>query len=123
MLSPNDGERRHQVRLAVHLPCSRARRWWAGAWHEIAAEIVDVSSRGLGVWVRQPVHLGDRLSLMLPLDDGEPDLRVTVELRHVRHDPQSATWRGGGLFKTLSPAEHERIVRFVFSELRPRQRL
>ena len=29
----------------------------------------------------------------------------------------------GGLFKTLAPLDHERVVRFVFGELRSRQRL
>jgi PilZ domain-containing protein len=119
---PED-ERRHQVRVAVKLTCDRARRWSTGAWHDLHADVVDMSSRGVGLCVDSPVQVGDRLSLAMALHDGDPDLRVTVELRHVRPDRQGGTWRAGGLFKTLSPADHERVVRFVFGELRSRQRL
>jgi len=81
----------------------------------------DVSSRGVGLHVRDEVRVGDRISLILPLEDGQPDLRLTVEVRHVHHQPTSALpYRAGGLFRTLSPGDHERIVRFVFAELRSR---
>jgi PilZ domain-containing protein len=119
---PED-ERRHQARVAVQMAVSRARRWSEGAWREIGAEIVDLSSRGVGLSLEQPAHLGDRLSLSVPLNDAAPELRVTIELRHVRADANSGRWRAGGLFKTLAPRDHERVVRFVFGELRSRQRL
>lgn len=119
---PED-ERRHQARVNVQIAVSRARRWSQGAWREIGAEVVDLSSRGLGLRLEQPAQLGDRLSLSVPLNDGEPALRVTIELRHVRADANTGHWRAGGLFKTLAPLDHERVVRFVFGELRSRQRL
>ena len=119
---PED-DRRRQARVVAPMTCSRARRWWTGAWHDLGADVVDVSSRGLGLCIDQPVKVGDRLSLVLPLNDGEPDLRVTVELRHVRRDEPTSTWRAGGLFKTLAPVDHERIVRFVFGQLPSRPRL
>jgi c-di-GMP-binding flagellar brake protein YcgR len=119
---PED-ERRHQARVAVQIAASRARRWSEGAWREISAEIVDLSSRGIGLSLEQPAQVGDRLSLSVPLNDGGPELRVTIELRHVRPDAKSGHWRAGGLFKSLAPRDHERVVRFVFAELRSRQRL
>ena len=119
---PED-DRRHQARVNLRLRPRRARRWSAGAWREVGAEIVDLSSRGLGLRVDQSVHIGDRLSIEVPLEDGEPDLRVTIELRHVRADAGGASWRAGGLFKALPPAQHERVVGFVMRELSARHRL
>jgi hypothetical protein len=67
------------------------------------------------------VQLGDRLSLVLPIGDGKPDLRVTVEVRHVRDMGEGEQrWRAGGPFRSLAPADHERVIRFIFAELRAR---
>jgi len=117
---PED-ERRNQVRVPLQLRATRARRWTAGAWHDLDATLVDLSSRGVGVNLDQEVHLGDRLSLAVPLGDGQPDLRVTFEVRHVRptNKPGQA-WRAGGLFRTSTPADHERVIRFIYAELRSR---
>ena len=50
------------------------------------------------------------------------DLRITLEVRHVRPDSRTeSTWRAGGLFRNLLPADHERVIRFIFAELRSRQ--
>jgi hypothetical protein len=117
---PED-ERRNQVRVPLRLRASRARRWMAGAWHDLQATLVDLSSRGIGVSLDHEVQLGVRLSLMVPLNDEYPDLRVTVEVRHVHRDPKSEIWRAGGLFRNLQPAEHERVIRFIFAELRSRR--
>jgi c-di-GMP-binding flagellar brake protein YcgR len=118
---PED-ERRNQVRVPLNLRATRARRWAAGAWRDLDATLVDLSSRGVGVSLDQEVQLGDRLSLSLPLGDGQPDLRVTFEVRHVRpHSKPGQAWRAGGLFRTLTPADHERVIRFIFAELRSRQ--
>jgi hypothetical protein len=119
---PED-ERRHQARVSLHLPASRARRWVGGAWRDLRADVADLSSRGVGLRLDQEVHLGDRLSLSVPLGDGEADLRVTVEVRHVRQDARTGEWRAGGLFRTLSAVDHERVIRYVFGELRARERL
>ncbi len=117
---PED-ERRHQVRVPVQIRPRMARRWSAGAWREVEATIDDVSSRGVGLHLRDEVRVGERVSLVLPIEDGQPDLRLTVEVRHVhRQQSQPLPWRAGGLFRTLSPGDHERIVRFVFAELRTR---
>jgi PilZ domain len=115
-----EAERRHQVRVPLELRVTRARKWSAGAWRDLNATVVDLSSRGVGVRVDQAVALGDRLSLMIPLDDGSPDLRITVEVRHVRPDPHAGVWHAGGLFRTLAPGDHERVIRYVFAELRAR---
>jgi len=116
-------ERRHQARVPLELPISRARRWSEGAWREIGATVVDLSSRGVGLRLDRRVQVSDRLSLLIPLGDGSPDLRVTVELRHVRADAAAGVWHAGGLFRTLAPGDHERVIRYVFGELRSRQRL
>jgi c-di-GMP-binding flagellar brake protein YcgR len=115
-------ERRNQVRVPLNLRATRARRWAVGAWRDLDATLVDLSSRGVGVILDQQVQLGDRVSLSLPLGDGQPDLRVTFEVRHVRPEAKVAhTWRAGGLFRTLTPADHERVLRFIYAELRSRQ--
>ena len=86
--------------------------------------MVDLSSRGVGLSLSQAVNLGDRLSLAIPLADGGPELRVTVEVRHARQDaPDTRACRAGGLFRNLLPADHERVTRFIFAELRSRQPL
>jgi hypothetical protein len=135
-----EDERRNQMRIQLSVPVTRARRWLGGAWHEVAATVVDLSSRGVGVTLDQQVHVGDRLSLAVPLTEGTPDLRVTFEVRHVRPEGfgrpplggtldqaslvvQSARqpWRAGGLFRNLSLTDHERVIRFIFAELRARR--
>jgi len=116
-----EGERRHQVRVPLQLRASRARRWSAGAWHDLDATVVDLSSRGVGLKLDREVGLGDRVSLLLPLADGKPELRTTVEIRHVRVDSKRAEWRAGGLFRNLPSADHERVIRCIFAELRSRR--
>jgi PilZ domain-containing protein len=116
-----EDERRHQVRVPLDLPTSRARRWATGAWRDLPANVIDLSSRGVGLRVGQAVQIGDRLSLLIPLNDGQPELRVTVEVRHVRASGDH--WLAGGLFRTLAPGDHERVIRFVFGELRQREGL
>jgi hypothetical protein len=117
---PED-ERRHQVRVPLKIRTSRARRWVGGAWRDLEATVIDLSSRGMGLSLDQEVHIGDRLSVVVPFGAGNPDLRVTVEVRHIRKDPGAAqSWRAGGLFKNLPPQDHERVIRYIFAELRAR---
>src|SRR5579859_2905834 len=112
-------DRRHQARVPLHIRALRARRWVGGAWHDLEATVVDLSSRGVGLSVNQQAQIGDRLSLTVPLDPGGPDLKVTLEIRHIQVDARApATWRAGGLFRNLLPADHERVIRFIFAELR-----
>jgi hypothetical protein len=76
----------------------------------------------VGLNLTQQAQVGDRLSLVVPLDDGSPDLRVTLEVRHVRPNARTeGTWRAGGLFRNLALLDHERVIRFIFAELRSRQ--
>jgi c-di-GMP-binding flagellar brake protein YcgR len=120
---PED-ERRHQIRVQLRIKAPRARRWVGGAWRDLEATVVDLSSRGIGLLVDHAVQLGERLSLVLPLADGEADLRLTVEVRHAKPDPNAdGTWRVGGPFRSLTPQDHERVIRFIFAELRARQPL
>jgi c-di-GMP-binding flagellar brake protein YcgR len=110
------------VQLRIKSP--RARRWIGGAWRDLEATVVDLSSRGIGLLVDSKVQIGERLSLVLPLVDGEADLRLTVEVRHAKPDPNAAGfWRVGGPFRSLTPQDHERVIRFIFAELRARQPL
>jgi hypothetical protein len=120
-----EDERRHQVRVPARIRSNRSRRWVGGAWRDLEATVVDISSRGVGLSLDQEVRLGDRVSLSVPLADGQPDLRLTVEVRHVRREagsaePASSLWRAGGLFRNLAPLDHERVIRFIFAELRSR---
>jgi hypothetical protein len=114
-------ERRLQVRVPMQITPTRARHWVGGAWRDIDAKLVDLSSRGVGLSLTSEVQLGARLSLVVPLADGHPDLRLTVEVRHVRRTGKpEQPWRAGGLFRTLSQPDHERLIRFIFAELRSR---
>jgi hypothetical protein len=114
-----ESERRHQARVRLNLPVTRARHWSAGAWRDLNATVVDLSSRGVGLRLDQAVRIGDRLSLLIPLADGSPDLRLTIEVRHVR-PAEPGQWHAGGQLRTLAPGDHERVIRFVFAELRAR---
>jgi c-di-GMP-binding flagellar brake protein YcgR len=119
-----EDERRHQIRVQLRIKAPRARRWVGGAWRDLEATVVDLSSRGIGLSVDHAVQLGERLSLVLPLADGEADLRLTVEVRHAKPDPNAdGSWRVGGPFRSLTPQDHERVIRFIFAELRARQPL
>ncbi len=108
----HEDDRRHQERVPLQLRPNRARRWVTGAWRDVDATVVDISSRGLGLSLNAEVRLGDRVSLNIPLDD-RSDLKVTVEIRHVRPEADAGQWRAGGLFRTLPPADHDRVMRFI----------
>ena len=64
-----ENERREQVRLRVRRPAVSLRCWRNGAWHSLEGEIVDLSSRGIGLELRSRLRVGERLSLLLPVDD------------------------------------------------------
>jgi c-di-GMP-binding flagellar brake protein YcgR len=112
-------ERRNQVRVPLQLQASRARRWVAGAWRDLAATVVDLSSRGLGLTLDHEVAVGDRVSLTMALDQFE--LRTTVEIRHVRADARSGVWRAGGQFRNLPTADHDEVIRFISQRLQAKQ--
>jgi hypothetical protein len=112
-------ERRHQGRIRYHVPATRARRWTGGAWQDLDAQLVDLSSRGVGLVTDRELGVGDRLALVFPLGEGESELRVNAEVRHVRPERgEPGHWRAGGFFRGLPPADHERIIRFIFAEMR-----
>jgi c-di-GMP-binding flagellar brake protein YcgR len=114
----HEGDRRHQQRVPLQLRANRARRWVAGAWRDLEALLTDISSRGIGLSLTDEVRLGDRVSLTVALQGDDADLRVTVEIRHVRPDAQTGRWRAGGLFRNLPPHDHERVMRFIESSSR-----
>ena len=116
-----DDERRVQVRLQVARPVKRARRWYRGAWHDVNAQVVDMSSRGIGLLVDQEVSLSERFGLVFGLEPSDPDIHVNAEIRHVRPERNApGWWRAGAAFRTVAPADHERIIRFIFAEIRSR---
>jgi hypothetical protein len=108
-----EDERRDQARVPLDLRATRGRRWVGGAWRDLEATLVDLSSRGIGMTLDREVKVGDRVSLLVPIDDGSADLRTTVEVRHVRFDASSNMWRAGGLFRNLPADQHERIIRLI----------
>src|ERR1700694_1198741 len=123
----HEDERRHRVRVLLEIRATRARRWVGGAWRDLEATLSDLSSRGVGLSLDHEVNVGDRLSIAAPLGDGSPDLRTTIEVRYVHLHPQSEagaggavapSWHAGGPFRNMSPVDHERVIRFLFAELR-----
>jgi hypothetical protein len=109
----HDEDRRVQERVPLQLRATRARRWVGGAWRDLEATLVDIGPRGVGLSLTGEVRLGDRVSLTVQLPDDVADLRVTVEIRHVRPGTGSGSWRAGGLFRGLPPADHARVMRFL----------
>jgi PilZ domain len=122
----HEDERRNRVRIRLSIRATRARQWLGGAWRDLDATLTDISSRGVGLSLAREVHIDDRLSIAAPLGDGTVDLRATIEVRyahlHTEVDPHSGLsreyWHTGGPFRNMSPPDHERVIRFLFAELR-----
>jgi hypothetical protein len=122
----HEDERRNRVRVRLDIPATRARHWVEGAWRDLDATLSDLSSRGVGLNLAHEVRVGDRLSIAAPLGDGSVDLRATIEVRYVHLHPEVASdagmvppyWHAGGPFRNLSAPDHERVIRFLFAELR-----
>jgi hypothetical protein len=126
----HEDERRNRVRVRVAIRATRARQWIGGAWRELDATLTDLSSRGVGLSLTREVRIGDRLSISAPLGTGTTDLRATIEVRYAHLHPQVQTdggvpqeyWHTGGPFRNMSPPDHERVIRFMFAELRAARR-
>jgi PilZ domain len=122
----HEDDRRNRVRVRLKIRATRARHWVGGAWHDLEATLSDLSSRGVGLSLDHEVRVGDRLSIAARLGDDGVDLRTTIEVRYVHMHPQvpangevaEQSWHAGGPFRNMSPADHERVVRFLFAELR-----
>jgi hypothetical protein len=126
----HEDDRRNRVRVRLKIRATRARQWVSGAWHDLEATLSDLSSRGVGLSLDHEVRVGDRLSIAAPLGNDGVDLRATIEVRYVHLHPQAPangdvlqqSWHAGGPFRNMSPADHERVVRFLFAELRALRR-
>jgi hypothetical protein len=126
----HEDERRNRVRVRLDIPATRARHWVGGAWKDLDATLSDLSSRGVGLNLVNEVRVGDRLSIAAPLGSDTTDLRATIEVRYVHLHPEVKNdtgvlpryWHAGGPFRNLSPVDHERVIRFLFAELRAVQR-
>jgi hypothetical protein len=122
----HEDDRRNRVRVRLDIRATRARRWVGGAWRDLEASVSDLSSRGVGLSLDHEVHVGDRLSIAAPLGGDGANLRATIEVRYVQPQPHAERasgalphlWHAGGPFRNLSPADHERVIRFLFAELR-----
>ena len=108
-----EDDRRRQKRVPIQLQAVCARRWVEGAWRDLEARVIDLSPRGIGLSLDREVRVGDRVSLQIALNDGGPDLRVTVEIRHVHADAGGGQWRAGGLLRNVPQPDFERVSRFV----------
>lgn len=126
----HEDERRNRVRVRLDIPATRARHWVGGAWKDLDATLSDLSSRGVGLNLIHEVKVGDRLSIAAPLGSDSTDLRATIEVRYVHLHPEAAGdagirpqyWHAGGPFRNMSPPDHERVIRFLFAELRALKR-
>jgi hypothetical protein len=122
----HEDDRRNRVRVRLSIPVTRARQWTGGAWHDLGATVSDLSSRGVGLSLDHEVRVGDRLSIAAPLGSGGADLRATIEVRYVHRHPHPEAENGvpvqafhaGGPFRNMSALDHERVIRFLFAELR-----
>jgi PilZ domain len=123
----HEDERRNRVRVRLDIRATRARHWVGGAWRDLEATLSDLSSRGVGLNLIHEVKVGDRLSIAAPLSVGSADLRATIEVRYVHVHSEVAGddsvvvpqyWHAGGPFRNMSAPDHERVIRFLFAELR-----
>jgi hypothetical protein len=121
-----EAERRSRGRVPLAIHASRARRWVGGAWRDLEATLSDLSLRGVGLNLDHEVHVGDRLSIVAPLGDGNADLRATIEIRYAHAEADDGvrppSWHAGGPFRNMSPDDHEMVIRFLFAELRAARR-
>jgi hypothetical protein len=103
-------QRRDDVRARVSLPpVSAVRLDRAGQpMGLLGVQAIDLSAGGIRVTSDEPLHGGDRLRLVLHIDDGEP-LSVTTEILIGGLSAQ-------GRFGPMPDRDRQRIVQFVYRQ-------
>lgn len=114
-------ERRLAERAAVVLPVVGYRYPTTGGGLVLRGTVQDLSSTGLLLGTSERVNLSDRVTLEVPLPDGEGPLRVQVVVVRVQRAPEGShvTWSAGCQFQGLGPAEQTRVASFVAAQRQP----
>jgi cellulose synthase (UDP-forming) len=97
----------HRFPVALAAACSAGR-----ARPEAPARVEDLSREGLAMGVSEPRAVGDRLRIVLLLDDGPIEVEGVVARIEAGHDPGS--WSLGVAFEHLEPGVADAIVEWCF---------
>jgi cellulose synthase/poly-beta-1,6-N-acetylglucosamine synthase-like glycosyltransferase len=101
------------VRFSHRFPVAVQAGYAAGHGRaETPAEVEDISREGLSMRASTPHPVGDRLRIVLLLDDGPVEVTGTVVRAEAGHDP--ASWRIGVAFDGLEPAVADTIIAWCF---------
>ncbi len=73
--------------------------------------MIDVSSIGVAFESSRPFTPGEEVAIVLPLYDGNPDLRVTCDARIVRVERRGDTFTVGATYEPLPSATPRPIRR------------
>lgn len=118
---------REFVRLDISLPVQYAviSRWSAEREEEqervyLAGRTIDISGSGAQIVTAERYPIGTRLELVLDLAGHEIYLEAEV-VRHSEH-PVSKEHCLGVRFTKVEEQDRERIIRFIFREMRARRR-
>jgi benzoate membrane transport protein len=104
-------EERRAPRVAVDLRPSAAYQITGRRRTPILAQVRNLSDHGLSALSEQQLSPGDQLELMFRLPDGEIDVSVRVDVRHVDHlqDGPIELWEAGCEFRAGTPNALERL--------------
>ena len=101
------------VRFSHRFPVALAAAYSAGrARPQAPARVEDLSREGLAMGVSETRAVGDRLRIVLLLDDGPVEVEGVVARVEAGHDPGS--WRLGVAFEYLEPGVADAIVEWCF---------
>ncbi|MCC7367416.1 MAG: EAL domain-containing protein [Chloroflexi bacterium] len=105
-------EERREPRVAVDLRPSAAYQISGRRRTPILAQIRNISDNGLSALSEQQLSPGDQLELTFRLPDGEIDVSVRVDVRHVDHlqDGPIELWEAGCEFRAGTPNARERLA-------------
>jgi cellulose synthase (UDP-forming) len=101
------------VRFSHRFPVAIPAAYSAGrGFPDASARVEDLSREGLAMVASEPRAVGERLRIVLLLDDGPIEVRGVVARAEVRHD--RAAWSLGVAFEGLEPAVADAIIEWCF---------
>jgi hypothetical protein len=112
-------ERRQEARLPAVLVPTAARRIVAGRRIPLSATIRNFSAGGMQVRCQQRVLPGHQLEFMFAMPDGQAEVRLRVDVRHVQLvEGMEDMWEAGCEFRVMAPTTHEQILNFLLEQQR-----